>query len=202
VAAGVISSVDDPDGVLTGIGISVGTRFTGGVMWDTTLVDGNPDPDKGHYEAAPGSNRIGWSMTVAGESFELDPSRPAFANTTDDSGIGPGLDAISVVGNGLLDTLPDGLGKPRGTFSEMVLVDGSKTALSSDALPLGLDLAQWDRAEFRLVVSRAATYALVIGTIESLTQVPEPGTAVLFALGTGFSAAASRRSLRGRARVG
>ena len=73
------------------------------------------------------------------------------------------------------------LGGSTRTLAAFSLGDSTGKALSSSALPTGIDLSQWTVGDFNLTDPTSATN-IFAGTV-NLSSVPEPASVVLLSLG-------------------
>jgi hypothetical protein len=186
--SGQIATVDDSADLFAGF-FAPGDSFQGVLVYDTATPDDRPgDPGWGLYEHPAPSAPSGLTLTIHGQEVASDPSGvfsvQVFDLVADDElrAAGPLASTAAPV---------DGAG--------LWLLDGTGAAFDSDALPTALELADFEPPgggilSFAAVVfSRGGSEA--VGTLTSLTPIPEPGTAAL--LGAGFAVLAAARRARG-----
>jgi hypothetical protein len=185
---GVLSQIDDLNDEVWGGQFQVGMPFTGTVRWDTAIPDSDADPEVGRYAADPAMGRIRLSMQVAGDEFETDPVAFSTILILDD---GPAGDRIQV------DTNPSVISSgPLVSGLELLLLSSRTDVLDDDSLPTALDIADWNQTHFLGFTSgfvSGSKIGIAFGEIRTITQIPEPGTAVLVALGLGGLAWQRRR---------
>lgn len=174
--AGAITTASDP---LVNFGIVVGNPLAGSFTYDTSLGVVSSGPGNVVYEqSAP----LTFSVTVNGVQYSAaNSSAPLRVQVTDNSG---GLNDQFVFHTVFAGSLVHPLSGSY-PFSNMALSlhDSSATVFSSTAIPSSLDLNDFDIAGFSLNLSQALgepeSETLFLGSITSLTPVPEPGSLVL-----------------------
>jgi hypothetical protein len=178
VVTGVISEVDDDnDDVLSGQ-FQVGMPFTGVLHWDTTLPDGDVDPNEGRYSNLapnlPPSDQVWLSVVIDDLEVRSDPDEEARVVLRSDFA----SDRITAATDQTYSNLPVGIGNPSTTILQFYF-ESDLDPLADDSLPTTLDLAEWnlDR-EVLLRVVRAQRGALIRGEIQTFAQSQQPPTAI------------------------
>ncbi|MFV2065714.1 MAG: PEP-CTERM sorting domain-containing protein [Pirellulales bacterium] len=177
--AGAITTASDP---LASFGIVTGDPFTGSFTYDTSLGIVSSGPGNVLYEQPAPIAPLTFSVTVNGVQYAAaNSSAPLRIQVTDNSG---GLNDQFVVHTVYTGSLVHPLSGSY-PFSNMALSlrDSSATIFSSTAIPSSLDLNDFDLVGFSLNLSQnlgdPASETLFLGTITSLTAVPEPGSLML-----------------------
>jgi hypothetical protein len=186
--SGTVTSIDDPSGYITGA--KIGDTFSGTVVYDTSLAPDVPGANPEtytylHTTTPPFATPLGITVTLDGHTFASD---------------GAGLMQITVQNDLAGKPFPDvfgavadvSLGGGTHTLAGFALGDSTGKALSSTALPTGIDLSQWTVGDFNLTNPTSATN-IFAGTV-NLNSVPEPASVMLLSLGMlGAVAARLRR---------
>lgn len=186
-----VDFIDDPNGLLTGL-VQLGDPLTGILQYDLALPDTDASPTTGFYEATSLSENFIAGSNVGGEFFETLSLFDVFV----DNDV---ADVLEFFASG--DTIPSTLAVPGIGFVDLqvILVDDEGTALSSDALPTNLNLADFESAVVVLSAdcdtSPVQTVYLVEATINSIRQtaIPEPHSLALLALGAAVASGSRRR---------
>lgn len=148
-------------------GSSVGDPFTGTLYYDPTRPDTDPDPSLGNYNMSdPSHTYLALSISVGGVTIGL---------------INPSLSCSILVSN-----LPGGDTFTAGgevlAPSSITLSDSTGAALTSDALPTNLDIANWDSGVITVRDFVGVSEVPFIGTINGTRAVPEPTISTLLAM--------------------
>lgn len=150
-------------------GVAVGDPVTGFFAYDLATPDGDPSSDGGLYLL---SQPDIFALTVDGFVFSAGPVQISVANDGGGSFDQFNYKVTPPVSSGAL-TLSSGY---------IVLEDSTATAFNSGALPVSLNLGDFDIARVWLGADPAGGSVLGI-IITSLTLVPEPGSLLLLVTG-------------------
>lgn len=177
--AGAITSASDP---LASFGIVTGDPFVGSFTYDTSLGIASSGPGNVLYEQPAPIAPMNFSVTINGVQYAAaNSSAPLSIQVTDNAGgLQDQFGYHTVFGGSLVHPLSGSY-----PFSNMALVlrDTSATVFSSTAIPSSLDLNDFDDNGFSLNLTQELgnleSETLFLGTITSLTSVPEPGSLLL-----------------------
>jgi len=193
--AGTFTVASDP---LTSFGISAGDTFAGSFTYDTSLSVISSGPGNVLYEQPAPIAPSAFSVAVNGVQYTAaDSSAPLRIQVTDNSGgLKDQFVYLTVFSGSLVHPLSGSY-----PFSTMALSlrDDSNTVFNSTAIPSSLDLNDFDVAMFSINLSQdlgdPASETLFLGTITSLTSVPEPGSLMLMLTALPLIGLARRRLL-------
>ena len=163
----------------------VGEPVSGSFVIDSEAVDGQPLPNEASYDLAVTDISVEFgdypATSATGYLFIRNGTAQA-----DEFGVSAEPPSGAPVG-----------GLPIYTFN-FQLSDTTQAALSSDAIPLALDLADFDEVRATLSYLDGSFFYTVFASITSLTYtpVPEPGGAWLTAVGALVLLALGRRGAR------
>jgi hypothetical protein len=186
-ATGVIDELTDPDALLPGR-LTLGDPFVAYLTYDPTNPP-PPGPGGRTYEWNPSGSDFALSIAVASISAASDPAGIAWINLFDTSPPGSAPDLFQA---GTRNVQATGA----SLFAiELLLQDSTQTAFSSANLPASLDLADFDDDWVGLTFLESGKLAVALGDIQTLTLIPEPGTATLVFVGlAGMALRSARRS--------
>jgi len=184
---GVVAS-EDYDHLSTGI--SVGDSFSGTWTYDTSAIDGDPDPKVGRYEYSPaGNNGIVLTLPATGITFLTNPA--GYHGLTFHNGLledSIGTSAAGYIATGIvLDAVATGI----------YYQDSTATAFADDSLQASLQLEDFDSGGVPLWGRYGGDDFSFTGHLTSLTRgepVPAPSTLIgLLSIGLMGLVIASRR---------
>jgi hypothetical protein len=177
--SGTVSTIDDPNGYISGT--KVGDPFSGTLVYDSSATIDLAGANPAHYTYLPGGTNpfaapLGITLTVGGHTF---------------STVYTGLMQLTVQNNLAGASFPDVFGAVADvkvgntlTLAGFALGDKTGTVLSSTALPTSLNLSQWTVGEVNLVSPSANGTSIFDGLINlGGSSVPEPGSVTLLGLG-------------------
>lgn len=170
---GVVDSVDDGADIFGGA-FSAGMPFTGSLRYDTSLPDVDPLSSTGRYEADPVGNLLGITMSLGGVDLTTNPAL-SWGSVV----------VLDEADNDLFLTVindPESSAAWSADQLEVLLVSEHGDSVSSDSLPLDLDLADWGTTHTLSFLSiEQLNFGFVFGEIQSITKLPEPTTGLLLA---------------------
>ncbi|TWT36734.1 hypothetical protein KOR34_16740 [Posidoniimonas corsicana] len=140
-----VIDVDDPFEIL-GDAVQLEDILTGVMQYDLSLADESDDPSIGSFSAdAPSDNYINGTNGASGNFETLD-----FFGAYVEDNAPWGADYLLFYGSG--DTTPSALEHPAVEYIDLdvELIDYDQDALSSDALPGSIDLADFEEANLFL----------------------------------------------------
>lgn len=141
-----VTYVDDPYGLLAEP-VAIGDPLTGVFQYDLGLVDDDEDPGYGfYYDDESFESSFVTGTNAASGFFE---TQDYFGVSLGDNEFGQ-EDYLYIFGTG--DTNPSSLSHPKVDYVDfdVELVDYDQTALTSDALPTSLNLADFEEANIYL----------------------------------------------------
>jgi hypothetical protein len=173
--SGHVTAINDMYSNLNGK-INMGDAITGTYIYDSATPDSNPDQNIGEYfnYASP----AGISVKIGEFAFQTNPNNVKFlVGTSNDNPSGEDVHWLASYHN---------LSLSNGALVAYInwqLNDSTRTALSSDVLPLTApNLSNWNFNNFRIDISRSGT-GTIQGIITSAVLVPEPCSILLFLAG-------------------
>ena len=173
---GVVDSVWDTGNYLEGK-IEAGDTITGYYTYDLSTPDSNPLPEVADYRHR--NPPCGISLSVGGFEFKTDPASANFVVKITNGATSGGLD------DGYALISYNNLPLSNGTLVDSIswsLRDSSATALSStELLTTAPILEDWQSGNLLRLYGQRAGY-IVDAHLTSV--IPEPGTILLFGLGT------------------
>lgn len=196
--SGQFDSVGDANGVF---GVTAGDAFTGSFTYDTSMTVWNSSPDNVVYEKTAPIAPLSFTAVVNGVTYSVDAaSVPLRLQVTNNAG---GLyDQFVLVPDGGI-AHPLSATYPLGSMA-LTLRDTSNTVFTSTAIPASLSLGDFDVAQFNMSFATdpmgdpgEMDNVIMLGTITSMSAVPEVGAATLLALpSTALAVLAARRRRR------
>ncbi len=183
--SGTINTVSDPNSVLPN-DITTGIAYSGTVTYNTAnLQDAFPaDPNNGVYRFEGAAlNDFNMTVTLGSHSITVNPS-PSLPHY-----IQAYLVSDHLLDYGSREPRLDG-SQPPGSLGDwsanVTLWDSTKSALTSDALPVASPtLSKFNNPLFSFSANNGTDTFYVAGPLASITPVPEPATTGL-AIGAGL----------------
>ena len=174
---GVIDEINDPYADLTGR-VSLGDPYVAYLTYDPLATPYDTDSNGARYRFSPTGTAFSISLHVGAITTATDPAGTGWIRVNDGPTItSPGLpDLLQMTTSNVLATGANVL------TTEILLSDWGQTAFSSTDLPDSLDLDDFDVGHVAFAAFESS-WALAFGSIQTLTLIPEPGTATLVLVG-------------------
>ncbi|MGE3108751.1 MAG: hypothetical protein AB7G11_11755 [Phycisphaerales bacterium] len=131
--------------------IFVGAPYTFTYVFDTQAADTDPDPQVGSYPAVRFAR-----FDVNGYAFET------------------GVGAVHVLNDGFAGDTYQGAAVTAIHYAALNLSDFGGGVFSSDALPVNLDLADFDASSFILDINVGPSFTRAVSTVQTLERVRIP----------------------------
>jgi hypothetical protein len=181
---GVLSKVSDPENVLGGQ-LSIDMPFTGSLTYDPAASPESTSGTSAQYRWDPTGTDFSLSISVGPIDAQSAPT--GWSRVTVVDGYSD-FDAFMAASSLVWSTGVNVAGL------EIVMQDSTQTVFDGLGLPSYLDLDDFDTHDFNMLAQTGSGVALVVGNIQTLTLIPEPGTATLLLVGLIGLSRSSRRS--------